>query len=188
MKKKDELEEVKSPFLPIFVIAALALMLLPFINTFNSLLTNILLKWRLYVVLQSFIVPYEAKMIASVLAFFPVSIKAVQTGLWLNGSFVELQWNCLGWQSVVLFLGTIFTGFQGDFSKISRFEVVLIGLLGTYFVNFIRIIIVVALAAFGAYGPAVFFHDYLSLLMIILWFFGLWWFAYSYVLEERKID
>ena len=187
MKKKFEPEGIKSPFLPIFVIAALALMILPFLTTFNSLLTNILLKWKLYLFLQDFIVPYEAKMTASILAFFPVSVKAVKTGLWLNGSFVELQWNCLGWQSVVLFLGTIFTGFQGNFTKISRFEVVTIGLLGTYFINVIRILIVVFLAAFGAYGPAVFFHDYLSLIMIILWFFGLWWFAYSFVLEERKV-
>jgi len=186
MKNKTE-ERQRSQFMPIFVIAALALMLLPFLTTFNSLLTNILLKWKLYVILQEFYVPYQAKMLASILAFFPVSVQAVKTGLWLNGGFISLEWNCLGWQSLVLFLATIFTGFQGNFTRVSRFEVILIGILGTYFVNILRILTVVVLAAFGAYGPAVFFHDYLSLIMTILWFFGLWWFAYSYVLEERDV-
>ena len=183
---KNEPKRTKSQFLPIFVIAALIFIILPFLTTFNSLLTNILLRWKLYQVLQDFYVPYQAKMMASILAFFPVSVQAVKTGLWLNGNFVELQWNCLGWQSAVLFLGTIFTGFQGNFTRVSRFEVIVIGFLGTYFINVVRILAVVTLAAFGAYGPAVFFHDYLSLVFIILWFFGFWFFAYSYVLEEKR--
>jgi len=178
----------RSPFQSVFVLAALALMLLPFITTFNSFLTNILLKWQLYRALEDLVVPYQAKMLSSIVALFPFPLSVAPTarGIWLNGGFVELQWNCLGWQSAVLFVATILTGFQGNFTFSSRAETVIIGFLGTYFVNILRMIIVVGLTAVGFLAPAVIFHDYLSLLLIIVWFFLFWWFSYSFVLEAKE--
>lgn len=177
-----------NPFIPIFVFAALALILLPFITTFNSLLTNLLLKFHYYKILQDWVVPYQAKMISSIVAFLPikVSIYPVATGFWLNGGFVELQWNCLGWQSLVLLVFTFITGMQGKFTKISRLETVFLGILGTYLMNVIRIVIVILLSIFLGRTASILFHDYFSLLFTIAWFFVFWWFSYNYVLEEQN--
>jgi len=176
-----------SAFSTLFIWTALLLMLLPFITTFNSFLTSLFLKFHFYRVLQDWVVPYQAKAMASVLAVLPLPISVVATskGFWLQGIFFELQWNCLGWQSVVLIIATFLTGMQGRFTTISRAETVIIGFLGTYLINILRIIIVGLLAIFLGRTGAILFHDFFSLAFVILWFFGFWWFSYSFVLEER---
>ncbi len=169
----------------VFLMAALVLMLLPFINTFNELLTHVLLKWHAYKVLQEFVVPYEARVVAGMMNFFGIPAEGVKTGVWVSGSFFEIQWNCLGWQSAVLLVASFLSGFQGKFSIISRIEVVLIGFLGTYIVNIFRLFVVGSLAIKLGSSVAIFFHDYLALIVVVLWFFIFWWFSYSYVLEDR---
>jgi len=180
----------KNPFSTIFIWAALLLMLLPFITTFNAFLTSLFLKFHYYRVLEEFIVPYQAKALASILALLPgpITVNAVPKGVWLNGAFIEMQWNCLGWQSLVLLVATYLTGFQQKFSWTSRIEAIVIGLLGTYLVNIFRISVVGFLAVFLGRLWAMLFHDYFSLVLVILWFFVFWWFSYSFVLEEKPAD
>ena len=172
----------------IFIFASLLLMLLPFITTFNEFLTSVFLKLRFYRILEELVVPYQARALASILSLLPgpITVYAVPKGVWLNGTFVELQWNCLGWQSAVLLLATFLTGFQAKFSWLSRAETMLIGFLGTYLINVLRISIVGFLAIFLGKFWAAFFHDYFSLVLVIVWFFGFWWFSYTFVLEERS--
>src|SRR3989338_1547186 len=115
-----------SKFSVLFMMAALLLMMLPFMSTFNEFLTSLFLKWKLYRALEEFIVPYQARALAGLFSLFPVSATPTARGIWLEGIFLELQWNCLGWQSAVLLLASFLTGFQGKFSKVSRFEVLVI--------------------------------------------------------------
>ena len=173
-------------FSAIFIIFALLLMMLPFISTFNEFLTNLFLKWELYRILQNIVVPYEAKIIAGIMNLVGISALAVPKGVWVKGNFLEIQWNCLGWQSVVLLLASLMAGFQGKFSWPSRIEVVVIGLLGTFLINIFRLTFVGFLAVDVNKSIAIFFHDYLSLVFVLMWFFVFWWFSYSYVLEERR--
>ena len=174
-------------FLPnIFIGIALLLITVPFVSTFNSFLTDLLLKWRWYRILDNFAVPYQAKALAGILSLFPFfSTKATPQGVWLNGGFLRIEWNCLGWQSLVLLLATFLTGFHGKFTWISRIEVIIIGVLGTYLVNFLRLVAVALIAQVWGSFAAIIFHDYLVLLFVIAWFFVFWWFSYSFVLEER---
>jgi|SRR3989344_5972131 len=175
-----------SKFSTIFMVSAFMLMLLPFISTFNHFLTRLLLEWNLYRVLQDVVVPYQAKVLSAIFSLFYISSRASDTGLWVGGSFLTIEWNCLGWQSGVLLIATFLTGFQGKFSKISRVETIIIGMLGTYLINILRLLLVGFIAfAFGS-TPAVVFHDWFSLILVISWFFAFWWFSYSYVLEERQ--
>ncbi len=175
-----------SQFSMIFMLAALLLMVLPFINTVNEFMTAILIKFELYRLLEDFVVPYEAKALAGVLSLLPVSVWSTSNGIWLNGSFLEIQWNCLGWQSAVLLVATYITGMNGAFSRGSRIEAIIIGILGTYLINFLRLALVAIFAiTFGRVAASV-FHDYFSLIMVVLWFFFFWWFSYSFVLEERE--
>lgn len=178
----------RNVFSTIFIFLSLALMLLPFITTLNSFLTSIFLKFHYYKVLQDFVVPYQAKAMASVLAILPlpISVAATPKGFWLQGIFFELQWNCLGWQSLVLLIATFLTGMQGKFTWVSRAETVTIGFLGIYLINILRIMIVGLIAIFLGRTGAIIFHDFFSLLFVVLWFIFFWWFSYSYVLEETK--
>ena len=173
-------------FSAIFIIFALLLMMLPFISTFNEFLTSLFLKWELYRILQNFVVPYEAKIIAGLMNLVRIPAEGVPKGVWIKGNFLEIQWNCLGWQSAVLLLASLISGFQGKFSWPSRAEVVIIGLLGTFLINIFRLTFVGFLAVGVKKSVAVFFHDYLSLVFVLMWFFVFWWFSYSYVLEERE--
>lgn len=177
-----------SKFSVLFMMAALLLMMLPFISTFNEFLTSLFLKWRLYRALEEFIVPYQARALAGLFSLFPVSVSATPKGVWLSGIFLELQWNCLGWQSAVLLLASFLTGFQGKFSAISRIETILIGVLGTYLINFLRLFIVGFFAVFVGSAAAGIFHDWFSLTFVLIWFFVFWWFSYSFVLETKDAD
>jgi len=177
-----------SKFSVLFMVTALLLMTMPFISTFNEFLTSLFLKWRLYRVLEEWVVPYQARVLAGLFGLFPVSVKATSEGVWLSGNFLELQWNCLGWQSAVLLLASFLTGFQGKFTKTSRVEVILIGTLGTYLVNFMRMFIVGFFAVFVGKGAAGIFHDWFSLNLVLVWFFFFWWFSYSFVLEDKNAN
>jgi exosortase/archaeosortase family protein len=175
-----------SQFSMVLIVAALLLMTLPFINTVNEFMTTILIKLELYRLLEDFVVPYESKILAGVFSLFPVSAWATSEGVWLNGTFLRIEWNCIGWQSGILLIATYFTGLGGNFTRQSRVEAIIIGVLGTFLVNFIRLAIVgVFSITFGQVAATV-FHDYFSLAIIVSWFIFFWWFSYSFVLEERR--
>ena len=110
-----------SKFTTLFIVSALILMMLPFISTFNEFLTRIFLKWEFYRVLEDIVVPYEAKVLEGIFGLFNIAARANQSGIWIRQTFIEIQWNCLGWQSAVLLLASFLTGFQGKFTKASRF-------------------------------------------------------------------
>lgn len=160
-------------------------MVLPFINSFNSFLTELLLRWHWYKVLQDIVVPYEARVVAGVLNFLNFSALPTPGGVWVSEGFIKIEWNCIGWQSAVLLIASYLSGFQGKFTNTSRFESILIGFLGTYLINFLRLVMVAFLSLVTTAGIAVFFHDYLALVMVLIWFMFFWWFSYSFVLEER---
>jgi len=188
ISSNSQLPRSGNKFSVLFMVTALLLMTMPFISTFNEFLTSLFLKWRLYRVLEEWVVPYQARVLAGLFGLFPVSVKATSEGVWLSGNFLELQWNCLGWQSAVLLLASFLTGFQGKFTKTSRVEVILIGTLGTYLVNFMRMFIVGFFAVFVGKGAAGIFHDWFSLNLVLIWFFFFWWFSYSFVLEDKNAN
>ncbi|OGD85224.1 hypothetical protein A2164_01695 [Candidatus Curtissbacteria bacterium RBG_13_35_7] len=178
----------QSKFSTIFVVSALLLLMLPFISTFNEFLTSIFLRWRLYQALENVVVPYEAKVLAGIFNSLNIAALATQTGIWISQTFIEIQWNCLGWQSAVLLLATFLTGFQGNFTKSSKFEVIFIGVVGTYLITLARMLVVGIFAVMWNVEAVRVFHDWFSLIFVIAWFFVFWWFSYSFVLETKDTD
>ena len=176
----------KNRFSSLFLMVALLLMVIPFISTFNEFLTKILLNFKLYALLESVVVPYEAKVVAGFYNMLGITAAANNYGVWVKNMYLEIQWNCLGWQSVVLLIASYITGFQGKFTLSSRIEVIIIGFMGVYLINMFRILIVGLLATFWGRYAAFIFHDWLSLVFVIGWFFAYWWFSYSFVLEEEQ--
>jgi exosortase/archaeosortase family protein len=179
----------KSVFLAILICFSLILVVLPFLVTFNDVLTKILERNLLYGWIQASIVPLEAKVMGAILIPFGYRFGVAQNadGIVVNGVYMGLTWNCLGWQSLVLFLVTLLVGLRGKYKKLAIFEAVGIGVLGTFWVNILRMVFTIVLAV---HLPAVFrivFHDYLAAIVTIIWLFFFWWFCYSFILREKKL-
>lgn len=179
--------EKKAIFSMLFATLAVALVLLPFVTTFNEFLTRIVETTGFWKFIQNYVVPVETRMIAVILRPFNIDIAATRVGLLVNGASVRLSWNCLGWQSLILMAISFLTGLQGSYTLISKIECVLIGLLGTFFVNLFRLSGIVVLAAYVSRVAAVMFHDYGSTLMLIFWLFAFWWYSHKFVLERRRV-
>jgi len=182
--------KAKQTFLSLFAILSLILLVLPFLSAFFDFFTRIIMKFELYRSLQNLVVPYELKIVAFLLDFFGIEVQTARSYLSLSmggkPDAIYLTWNCVGWQSAVLFLITLLTGLAGRFKLSSKFEAFVLGALGTYIVNIFRLVAVVAFYSVAGRPAGVIFHDYFSNIMIFLWLFFFWWFAYSFVLEESE--
>ena len=112
----------KLVFKNIFLVTVVILTVLPTLVTFNSLLTTIFNHMQWYVWLQSTVVPFESRLVAVLLK--GVGITAIltpgQTQVSMlvkkSGEYlpVVLQWNCLGWQSMLLLITTFIIGLRGN--------------------------------------------------------------------------
>lgn len=178
-----------STFRALFFFLAAILLILPFITTFNEFLTSVVMKIKLYRLIQDFIVPSQVKMITVILRLLGIEaypgLVTVSFGKAI-GQVVEISWNCIGWQSVILLLISLFTGLQGPYKIYSKFQTVVIGFLGTFLVNLIRVTLVILVTYYFGRLPGMIFHDYFSTIMIIAWLFFFWWFSFNYVLEKRE--
>ena len=174
----------KRTFAIIFALLAVFLAVLPFLVTFNEALTHLVEKLRLYMWVQERIVPLEVKMVGVLVSPLGINYLAHQNGMTVNGIYAGMTWNCIGWQSLILFGITLLVGLQGNFRKSSKIECLVIGILGTILVNLLRLAAITFLIFNFNAIPATILHDYLSAFILILWLFWFWWFSYSYVLEE----
>jgi len=176
----------KRTFTLIFALLAVLLAILPFLVSFNEILTHLVEKFRLYMWVQERIVPLEVKMVGVLVSPLGIKYLAHPNGMTVNDTYAQMTWNCLGWQSLLLFLISLLAGLRGGYTLISKIEAVLIGLLGTFFVNLFRLVLITILLAYSRPLFAVVYHDYLAAIVTIIWLFGFWWFSYSYVLEEKN--
>lgn len=181
----------RSTFHFLFLVLVILLMFMPFVTTFNELLTKLVERAAWYSSIQDLIVPYLVRMVSVILSWLGVltdasrhTITVRQNVLIEGGTIVYISWNCIGWQSFLLFLLTLITGLQGNYSKRSKFITIVFGLLGTFWINVFRISVIVLIAHWWGRLPAVLFHDYGSTLLIIVWLFIFWWVSYHHILEK----
>lgn len=186
----------KETFISIFLILVLVLMAMPFLTTFNDLLTRLVMRLDAYRIIQDYVVPWEIRMVGVIL--YPLGFRPSIVGEYLAiGSpstssgrsqfLIEIAWNCIGWQSLLFFVITAFVGLQGDrYGNLSKIKVLLIGFLGTFLVNLFRITAVTLIAFYFGQSIAILFHDYGSTLAVLGWLFFFWWFSYSFILEPSK--
>lgn len=170
----------------LIAITCALLMLLPFVTTFNDLLTSWALALGANNPLQG-IVPVEARMVVGMLGL--VGVHAAASGSYLviwdsAGSMHSLyiSWNCIGWQSLILLGVSLFSGFRGQQSFEARAQVVLIGIAGTILLNLMRVAAVAAIAATWGQTPAVLFHDYGGTIIVVVWLFAFWIFVQRFIL------
>jgi len=186
--------EQKKTFKLLLAGLAVMLALLPFVTTFNSVLTAAINKIGLYRTMQNSIVPFESRLIVTIIR--PLGIPVFLAPIGERAAFyllkgteyfpVELQWNCLGWQSLLLLAISLVVGFQGNFTRVSKLECILIGLLGTFLLNILRMVFITVGIFYINTVFALLIHDYFAALTTIIWLFFFWWFSYSFVLEEER--
>ncbi len=176
----------KRTFGIIFALLAILLAILPILVTFNEALTHIVESLGFYMWVQEKIVPTEVKMISLLVSPFKINFVAHQNGMTVNGIYAEMTWNCIGWQSLLLLTITLLVGLRGNYTRSSKIETILIGILGTFLINLLRLTFIVLLLAYSRPIFAVVYHDYLAAIVTVLWLFGFWWFSYAYVLEEKQ--
>jgi len=179
-------QERDSVNLTLIAITCALLMVLPLVTTFDDLLTTWALQLGANNPLQS-IVPAESRMVVAMLSL--VGVHAAASGshlvVWDTAGSMHtlfISWNCIGWQSLVLFGVSLASGLRGSQPFESRAQVVLIGVAGTMLLNLVRVALVALIAATIGVGPAVFFHDYGGTLMFVAFLFVFWAFAQRWLL------
>ncbi|OGM27028.1 hypothetical protein A2627_02565 [Candidatus Woesebacteria bacterium RIFCSPHIGHO2_01_FULL_39_28] len=174
----------------LFIILVFLLMSLPLFTTFNEILTKIAEKSGVYTFLTRSIVPFETRAVSIILKPFGIEGKPTISHLFIkrpDGSTtgIYFSWNCLGWQSAILLLLTLFTGLSGNHPVGRKIETILLGLSGTFLINLVRISFVTVIAYYFGQIPATVVHDYGGTLFTVAWFFFYWWFSYKFILEGK---
>jgi exosortase/archaeosortase family protein len=173
----------------LIIVAAFTFAVLPFFTTFNEFLTRVVESFKLVGLIQSSVAPFTVKAVAVVLGALGVPASGDGAFLYLTGGWMPLKiyinWNCVGWQSLVLLAFTLATGLQGPFTRGSRLLTVIIGLEGTFILNLVRILVPTLLAHAWGQVPAVVFHDYLGTVLTLLWMVAFWYYAFGNVLVRR---
>lgn len=170
----------------LLILIVFVLMSLPFWVIFQDVLTGLVMRIGWYRQIQELIVPYQFRIVATVLYLLRVPVRA---GLdyfeWTNNlgenEYVFLVWNCVGWQTFVLFLVTLIGGLMGKQSLFVKLEIVSVGILGTYFINIARLVLVMGVFYFLGKPWGTLFHNYVSNLLSITWLFGYWWYNYHFI-------
>src|SRR3989344_4777976 len=97
----------------ILLFLTITLLATPFFVTLNDLLTKIVEQFTLYKLLQEFVVPYQVQLVGFVVKPLIQNFEGYKDGMVVNGQILRMNWNCLGWQSLILFIVSSFVGFSG---------------------------------------------------------------------------
>lgn len=182
----------KNTFKFLFIGLAIILLLLPPMAVVNSLLTDVFSKAGWYRPIQTYIVPWEARLVAAAIRPLGISSRVTKDPkaafyMIKNGAAmpVDLAWNCLGWQSVLLLFLSLIIGLKGSYTNWSRIKCVTFGLAGTLLVNVFRMSFIAAGIYYvnSLFGMVI--HDYFAAFVTILWLMGFWWISFSYLLEGK---
>ena len=175
-------------FAMLLALTAVALVVLPFVSTFDDLLTQIGMRVGIAAPLQG-IVPAEVRVTVTVLGLLGIHAAAAgnQLVVWNSSGAPQtlfISWNCVGWQSLILLALSLMVGLRGPMTLATRVQVIALGIAGTVLVNIARITVVCALAALAGYVPAVLFHDYGGTLLLVAWLFIFWLTAYRWLVPD----
>jgi exosortase/archaeosortase family protein len=176
----------------LIAITCALLMLLPFVTTFDDLLTSWALAMGANNPLQA-IVPIESRIVVGLLGV--VGVHAAASGshlvIWDSAGSMHtlfVSWNCIGWQSLILLGVSFLSGLRGRQPLEARVQVVLIGVAGTMLLNLMRVAAVAAIAATLGQTPALLFHDYGGTIVVISWLFAFWILVQRFILVEPHLE
>jgi exosortase/archaeosortase family protein len=185
----------KHTFKMVLAATAVLLAVLPLIVTFSSVLTGLFDRMGWYVWLQDIVVPFESRLVAVIVKLVGITAKITSgqnfSMVLMKGGDrmipIRLEWNCLGWQSMILLAVTFVTGLRGYFTRLSKLETIVVGILGTFLTNLFRMAFIVTLSYYWNAAAAMIIHDYFASLVAIIWMLFFWWFSYRYILEDKVV-
>jgi exosortase/archaeosortase family protein len=166
---------------------AIALAILPAVVTLTEVMTRGAQITGADRFLAEWIVPLESRLAAGLLSAVGIPA-AIGPGTLLLGSsepplVLRISWNCVGWQSLVLFGLTCLTALQGQPARAKAVAVVS-GAIAVALLNVTRIAVVGVVAwSFGAVA-AVIVHDYGTVLSTVAFLFVFWAIAHKTVLRR----
>jgi exosortase/archaeosortase family protein len=168
------------------------LLILPFVTTFDELLTAATKQFGLVHPLLSLAAP-EARAVVALLGVLGVQAQAAGGQLYVwdwtgQRQALLISTTCIGWQSLILLGLSCLVGLRGGYSKEAKVQVLLMGVLGTVLVNLVRMTIVCVVAAEFGFWPAVLVHDYGGTLIIVAWLFGFWAFVHRWILAAQPSE
>lgn len=172
----------------LFLFLVVILLVLPFLITFNEVLTRLIEKISLYRALQAYVVPFQVKLVSLLASLLGVRILPTPDGMIVNNTALTITWNCIGWQSLLIFAISLLSLNGTSFSTFSRLKAILVGFAGIFWINIFRMTFVVFLSSFSVPVFRIVFHDYLAAIITIVFLFFFWWFSYSFVLETKETD
>jgi len=184
--------ETRRAYVVLLACACCLLLVLPFVTSFNDLLTAGAMQLGIAGPLQS-VAPLEVRMVVALVNLIGIHAGAAgsQLVVW-NGAgqpqTLFISWNCVGWQSLLLLGLSLLSGLRGQYTAAARVQVVLLGLSGTLCVNLLRIVAVCLLAASLGRVPAILFHDYGGTLLTLAWLLLFWALAYRWILPEPGLS
>ena len=183
--------ETRRAYIVLLACTCCLLLVLPFVTSFNDLLTAGAMQLGIAGPLQS-VAPMEVRMVVAVVNLVGIHAGAAgsQLVVW-NGAgqpqTLFISWNCVGWQSLVLLGLSLVSGLRGQYTTAARVQVALLGLTGTLCMNLLRITAVCLLAASLGRVPAILFHDYGGTLLTLAWLLLFWGLAYRWILPEPGV-
>ena len=179
----------RAVFIGLMAASCAMLLVLPFVTTFDELLTAATQQFGLAHPILSLAEP-EARSVVALLGFLGVKAQAAGGELYVWNSSGQRQailisTTCIGWQSLILLGLSCVVGLRGAYSREAKVQVLLIGVLGTLLVNLARMTVVSLVAAQFGFWPAVLVHDYGGTLIIVAWLFAFWASAHRWILGDR---
>ena len=170
----------------IIIFTTFLLVILPFSTTFNEALTRVLGNIPPFWIIQNHVSSFMTKILYILLRILGISSYVDGPSLFINSGWIPIRicisWNCIGWQSFVILVLTLFTGLKGSYTIKSKLITIFMGIEGTFIVNLIRILVPTILAYYSGYLPAVLFHDYIGTIITMIWIGIFWWYSFDRVL------
>ena len=184
--------ERRAVYVGLLAASCAMLLILPFVTTFDDLLTSATKQFGLVHPLLSLAAP-EARAVVAILGALGVQAQAAGGQLYVwdwsgQRQALLISTTCIGWQSLILLGLSCLVGLRGPYSREAKVQVLLIGVLGTVLVNLVRMTIVSLVAADFGFWPAVLVHDYGGTLIIVVWLFAFWAFVHRWILGILPSD
>lgn len=188
MEEKENYQENRITKKTLLLTLVIILAILPFLTAFSQQFTGLIQSTPIYIFIERYIVGFEVRIVGTILNLFKIPVGLAGSQISVKGQPMTVTWNCLGWQSMLFLLISLFAGLQGSYSLISKLQAVVFGLLGTFWINISRITFLAFLGGYAQPVFAVLFHDYFATFVTVCWLIFFWWFSFKFVLEKSSTD
>lgn len=175
------------PLAAVLAASGVALLFVPLASTFSELVTQLAIALQLDGALGRWIAPAEGWLARGVLSLVGLPSATEGSILYVGAGAqavpLYIAWNCVGWQTLLLFGISLLTGLQGSWSARSRIETIALGLFGIALLNVLRIAVIGIVAYTFGPIPAILVHDYGTIFVSVGFLVAFWVFAYELVLR-----